>query len=78
MGLVRVASVGVVCGLSYPVACGIFPGPETKTMCPALAGRCLTTGRSSGWDFDVQNDDNNFHSRHHILFINVRRNLNNN
>ena len=39
------ASLVVVCGLSYPVACGIsVPGPEIEPESPALEGKSSTTG----------------------------------
>jgi len=34
----------VVHGLSYPVACGIFPEQGTEPVPPALSGGFLTTG----------------------------------
>ena len=37
-------SLVVVPRLSYPVACGSFPGPETKSIFPVLAGGFLSTG----------------------------------
>ena len=37
-------SVVVVPRLSYPMACGSFPGPETKSIFPVLAGGFLSTG----------------------------------
>ena len=45
MGFRVEGSVVVVCGLSYPVACGILvPRPETEPPSPALEGTYLTTG----------------------------------
>ena len=37
------ASAAVACGLSCPVACGIFPRPGIKPVSPTVAGRFLTT-----------------------------------
>ena len=34
----------VACGVSGPVAHGVFPGPGIESMSPALDGRFLTTG----------------------------------
>ena len=52
-------SVVQVHRLSCPVTCGILvPGPEIKSISPALAGRFLTTGSPGKSHSEIFNFDN--------------------